>query len=139
MAVFPDTHPLAGSKKAKPIRLKQLEAESLILFSRHEAAGLFDQIIGIFQKEGIVPTISSQSEYMQVVLTKVASGLGVSVLPACIGNMYTKGCTFVPIRNQKPSIATQLHYRPYPPFPTVEAFVEITLENRLAIKKKMER
>lgn len=135
-AVIPDTHPLSNSKS---LRLKQLEAEPFILFSRFEAAGLFDQTINVFQKEKIVPTIASQPENMQVLLTEVAAGLGVSVVPACLKNMYTKGCTFVPIKGQKPSIATQLHFRSYPPLPTVEAFVKITLENRLEIRQALER
>lgn len=137
MAVLPDCHPLAGSK-SQPIRLKQLEAESVILFSRREAAGLFDQIIGVLQKEGTVPTISSQPKYMQVVLTKAASGLGVSVMPACTRGMYSTGCTFVPIRGQEPSITTQLHYRPDPILPIVESFVEIVLNQRPEIREKME-
>lgn len=139
MAVLPESHPLANSKKPEPIRLKQLAAESFILFSRKEAAGLFDQVIGCFQKENVVPVITSQPEFMQVVLTQVASGLGVSVLPACIQDMYSTGCSFVPIRSQKPSIATQLHYRPDPILPTVKAFVSIVAENRDEIKKTMER
>lgn len=139
MAVLPDTHSLASPNDSKPIRLKQLEKDSFILFSRREAPGLFDQIIGTFQREGTVPTISSQPEFMQVVLTEVASGLGVSILPACIRDMYTKGCTFIPIHGQKPSIATQLHFRPDPILPTVEAFVKIAMEHRQEIKKRMER
>jgi len=139
MVVLPDSHPLADSKNTHPLGLKQLEAESFIFFSRNEAPGLFDQIIGTFQKKGIVPMIGIQPKYMQVVLTNVAAGLGVSVLPACIENMYTKGCAFIPIHGQKPSIVTQLHYRPDPILPTVASFVEIVLENRPNIKKKMER
>jgi DNA-binding transcriptional LysR family regulator len=134
-AILPISHPLA---EVKSLRLSQLEAESFILYSRHEAAGLFDQIVGVFQQERIVPTISSQPEKMQVLLTEVAAGLGVSVAPACVRNMYTKGCAFVPICGQKQSIATQLHYRPGVSAPTVEAFVAIALENRTEIQRQME-
>lgn len=139
MAVLPVGHPLAVTKAMKAVRLKQLQAESFILFSRREAAGLFDQVIGCFQKEGVVPAISSQPEFMQVVLTEVASGLGASVLPACIKNMYSTGCIFSPIQGQKPSIATQLHYKANPILPTVESFVDIVMEKRDEIKQSMER
>lgn len=135
IAVLPGSHPLAESNS---LHLSQLEAESFILFSRHEAAGMFDQIIGVFQQEKIVPTISSQPERMQVLLTEVAAGLGVSIAPACVRNMYTQGCAFVPIIGEKPSIATQLHYRSGELTPTVEAFIKITKENRLDIRRQME-
>ncbi len=133
-AVLPESHPLAD---AKSLRLQQLEEERFILFSRREAAGLFDQIIGVCQKEKITPVISSQPDHMQVLLTEVAAGLGVSVAPGCIKNMYTKGCAFVQIYKQKPSIATQLHYRRSIPLPTVEAFVKITLQGRETIQEQM--
>lgn len=107
-------------------------------FSRREAAGLFDQIIGCFQEEGAVPTISIQPDNMQVALTNVASGLGVSGLPSCTQNMYSNGCVFIPILGQKPSIAAQLHLRTDPLLLTVRAFVDIVLKNRDAIKKAME-
>jgi len=139
MAVLPENHPIACQSSSEPIQIQQLAAESFILFSRKEAAGLFDQIIGCFQKESVVPTITSQPEFMQVVLTQVASGLGVSVLPACTEDMYSTGCRFIRICGQKPSIATQLHYRPTPIQPTVKAFVDIVMENRDEIKKTMER
>lgn len=134
--VIPSTHSLANLKS---IRLGQLESDPFILYSRHEAAGLFDQIIHVFQKEKIVPTITSQPENMQVLLTEVAAGLGVSVVPACIEKLYTKGCVFIPLHGQKASIATQLHYPSDSSLPIVEEFVKITLENRLKIKKAMEK
>lgn len=135
IAVIPKRHPLA---KSKSLRLHELQKERFILFSRLEAAGLFDQIISVCQEEKFAPAISSQPENMQMLLTEVAAGLGVSVVPACVKRMYTKGCVFVPIYKQKPSIATQLHYRPDPPQPTVEAFVKITLENKEMIREQME-
>jgi DNA-binding transcriptional LysR family regulator len=134
-AVVSASHPLAG---ANALRLKQLATDPFILYSRHEAPGLFDQIIGTFQQEKVIPTISSQPIKMQVLLTEVAAGLGVSVIPRCIRNMYTAGCSFVPILGQKPSIATQLHFRSQAPAPTVEAFVKIALKNRAQIREQME-
>jgi DNA-binding transcriptional LysR family regulator len=135
IAVLPETHPLAA---AKSLRLSQLEAESFILYSRHEAAGLFDQVISVFQQSQIAPTISSQPEKMQVLLTEVAAGLGVSVVPACIRNMYTVGCSFIPIFGQTPSIATQLHCRAGFLSPTVASFIQIAKENKMKIRQQME-
>jgi DNA-binding transcriptional LysR family regulator len=121
----------------KNLRLSQLEEDAFIFFSRFEAAGLFDQIIGVFQKENIVPAITSQPKNMLVLLTEVAAGLGVSVVPACIRNMYIEVCVFIPIQEQKPFIATQMHYHSGSTLPTVEAFAKITLENRVMIQEKM--
>lgn len=134
IGVLPENHPLGS---AKSLSLIQLEKEPFILFSRNEAQGLFDQIIGLCQKEKFAPVISSQPVYMQTVLTKVAAGLGVSIMPGCVKKMYTRGCVFVPIQKQKPSIPTQLHYRSDPILPTVKDFVSLTIKARQNIQRQM--
>jgi DNA-binding transcriptional LysR family regulator len=133
-AVLPETHSLAH---AKSLRLRELEAGPFVLFARSEAVGLFDQIISACQQEKFAPNISSQPGNMQTVLTEVAAGLGVSIVPGCVRRLYTKGCAFVPIQKQKPSIPTELHYRSAPSSPTVEAFVELTMKAKQEIQRHM--
>ena len=134
ITVLPESHPMAS---AKSLRLIQLEKEPFILFSRKEAVGLFDQIISACQKEKFAPMISSQPLFMQTVLTQVAAGLGVSIMPGCVKKIYTQGCVFIPIKKQKPSIPTQLHYRSEPILPTVRDFVALTIEAKQDIQRQM--
>lgn len=136
MAVLPDVHALAQSQE---IRLKELAHDTFILFSRTEASGLFDQVISACGREKFTPSVASQPNSMQTVLTEVAAGLGVSIAPGCIRQLNTNGCTFLPIRKQKPSIPTELHRRSDAPSPTAEAFAAITLKNREHIRKQMEQ
>ncbi len=129
--VLPSEHRLA---RAKTVRLSELEYESFVLFKRSQAIGLFDQIISACEREGIAPRIVSEPESMQMLLTEVAAGLGVSIAPGCVRRLFTKGCSFVPLSKQKPSIPTELHYRPEPVQPAVEAFVALTLLARTSIQ-----
>jgi len=125
-AVLPESHSLAG---AKSIRLGQLSAEPFVLFRRDEAVGLFDRIIGECHGEDFSPGITSQPRAMQTVLTEVASGLGVSIVPGCTQRLYSEGCVFVPIQQQKPSIPLELHSLTHQPYPTVSAFIDVTKES----------
>lgn len=134
VAVLPTGHPLAT---AASIRLRDLETESFVLFKRSEAVSLFDQIISTCEREGIAPHISNQPESMQMLLTEVAAGLGVAVVPGCVRHLHTNGCVFVPISRQKPSIPTELHYRAEPAEPAIELFVAQTMQARQNIKKLM--
>lgn len=134
MAVLPASHPFS---RAKSLRLQTLESEHFVLFKREEAVGLFDQIISACQKEKFAPVISSQPESMQTVITEVAAGLGVSIVPGCIRKLFTAGCIFLPIEKQKPSIPTVIHYRQAPHQPTVAAFVELTREAKARIQEQM--
>lgn len=134
IAVVPESHPLAIKKS---LHLNQLETDNFVLFKRNEAIGLFDQIISACQTDHFSPKISNQAENMQTVLTEVAAGLGVSVVPSCVKQMYTKGCVFIPIEKQRPSIPTELHYRTEPIDATVQAFVNITINAKADIQKQM--
>jgi DNA-binding transcriptional LysR family regulator len=133
-AVVPETHSLASHTRLK---LQELKSEPFILFQDRAAVGVFEQIINACQKENFTPFIFSQPENMQTLLTEVAAGLGVSVVPGCVRKMYTEGCVFIPIEDQKPTIPTELHYRSDPYLPTVEAFVEIIRKAKPDIQKKM--
>jgi len=132
--VVPDSHPIATKKS---LNLNELSLEPFILFKRNEAPGLFDKIINECHLSNFTPNISSQPGSMQTVMTEVSSGLGVSIVPGCIQRLYTKGCTFIPIKNHNPSISTELHYRTEPSEPTVEAFVNLTIKSLEDIQKKI--
>lgn len=132
MAVLPDTHPLCAAKR---IRLAQIKDESFVLFNRNEASGLFNQILMACHEEDFVPGIRSQPKTMQTVVTEVAAGLGVSVVPGCIQRLYSKGCVFIPIQKQKPTIPLELHYMADEPTPTVDAFVEMATQAKKDIQR----
>ena len=134
VAVLPEDHPLAGAKKLK---LQALKDDSFVMLKRSESVGMFDLILSLCQQETFVPAIFSQPENMQTVLTEVASGLGITILPRYVQKMYTKGCVFVPIQNLKPSVPTELHYLAHSSLPTVEAFVELTLDAKHKIQQQM--
>ncbi len=134
IAILPEAHPLA---KEKSLELNELKKDPFVMLKRSESVGMFDLIISSCQREKFVPVISSQPENMQTVLTEVASGLGVSVLPRYVRKMYSKGCVFIPIQDQKPSVPTELHYLSYSPPPTVEAFVERTIKAKQKIQRHM--
>ncbi|MDQ8207361.1 LysR family transcriptional regulator [Coraliomargarita sp. SDUM461003] len=131
MAVLPAEHRLAGETE---LALGRLIEEPFVLFQRSQAMGLFDQIISACEREGLAPRIVSEPESMQMLVTEVAAGLGVSIVPSCVRRLFTAGCVFIPLRPQNLSIATELHYRAEAPQPAVEAFVALTLQARQDIE-----
>jgi DNA-binding transcriptional LysR family regulator len=133
-AVIPDTHPLA---REKSLRMCELKDDPFILFKDRAAISIFNQIIRACQREKFTPVIFSQPENMQTLLTEVASELGVSIVPGCVRKMYTQGCVFIPIDNQKPTIPMELYYRSSPYLPTVEAFVQIIRKAKPDIQRSM--
>lgn len=133
-AFLPSSHPLANRSS---ISLRELKAESFVIFQRSHATGLFDQIIIACKKSGFSPQIVIQPGTMQTVLTEVASELGVSLAPGCIRNLNMTGCVCIPIRESLNPIPLQLHRITAPESPTVKAFVSLALNSRKVIVDQM--
>ena len=132
--IVPSNHPYT---KLDSVDLDKVSLESLILFERDSAVGLFDSIIKLCQKHHLTPRISAQPRHMQTLLTLVASGLGIAIAPGCVKKLLTKGCEFVPIAGDDTEIPTQSHYKQLDLSATAKAFLEISLESSAEIQDHM--
>jgi len=133
-AVLPEQHSLSGRKQ---IQIEELKQESLILFDREEAVGLFDSIISLCRNNQFSPHISAQPKHMQTLLTMVAAGLGTGIAPNCIAKLFTQGCRFIPLKGSDTEVLTQIHYSKSELTPTAEAFVKIALHSSERIQQEM--
>lgn len=89
-----DNHPLAD---AGSLSLEDLASYSLTLFAREQAPSLFDTLI------------SAEPGHMQALLTQVASNDSVALVPGCVRNLQTHGCTFAELAEPL-SIALEMHW-----------------------------
>jgi DNA-binding transcriptional LysR family regulator len=94
LAVVPDTHPLASRRR---VSLADLGSESFVLLDRAVAISLFDHIITACQSSGFSPSIVSSPDLMATVLTLVAAGQGISVVPEGVQNLRSRQVIFIPV------------------------------------------
>ncbi|MBR7890255.1 LysR family transcriptional regulator [Marinomonas sp. A79] len=132
--VVPTDHALADREW---VTFEDIKQESIILFQREEAVGLFDSIINLCQKNQFSPKISAQPKHMQTMLTMVAAGLGVAIAPTCIAKLYTQGCRFIGIQNDDSKVLTQIHFDGVKLTPTALAFTEIAMAAAQQIQRDM--
>lgn len=91
MAALPLSHPLA---KGTRIRLSQLAGEPFILFPRALGPNFFDQIVGICRRAGFAPKIAQEAIQMGTIVSLVAIGLGVALVPASLKNLRRNGVVY---------------------------------------------
>lgn len=91
VAVLPDWHVLAGKRSLQVLDLKD---ESFILFARSIGPLAFDRTIACCQKVGFLPQIVQEASQWSTVVRLVAAGVGVSLLPACIGKVALAGVVY---------------------------------------------
>lgn len=108
--VVSDIHPLAQAAK---VDLHQLTLYPLTLFARGHAPSLFDLLISAFHQRGMQPHVHSEPTSMQALLTQVASGQSVALVPGCVSNLQTQNCRFVPLEGPL-HVSLEMHWQANP-------------------------
>jgi len=77
--VVPSSHKLAERKR---VRLREVAGEAFVMYERTYAPGFTDLIYGIFRDARIAPNVSQTAVEIPMLISLVASGMGISILPA---------------------------------------------------------
>jgi DNA-binding transcriptional LysR family regulator len=133
---MPSKHPLA---KNKAVHLKDLAKERFVEFHRRGAPGVFDEVIAVCRRAGFSPNIISEYDGMSSVMVSVESGLGVSVVPGCVGHLNNPGAILRPIKPASSRLPLCAIWSKSANAPVVDCFLEALRITKPAIRKKMER
>lgn len=85
MAAVPYEHPLA--KILKPINLKDLADENLIVFPKNPRPSYADQVLNGFKERDVHPKKIIEVRELQIAIGLVAAGEGVSIVPLSLQGM----------------------------------------------------
>lgn len=130
-AVVPLNHRL----NKKIIKIEEIRGENLVLLQREAAAGLFDQITSFCLTNGFSPRVSATAERMSTVLTLVASGLGIGLVPETVQNIDYQGLHFMQIKPKAPLLSLECQWLKPLHSPTTRAFLAILQEAKPVIAK----
>ncbi|MBD2303859.1 LysR family transcriptional regulator [Nostoc sp. FACHB-190] len=105
VVALPSTHSLAQKEH---ISVESLLSEPLIMFPRYLAPGLYDLVMGLFQKGDFKPHIVQEAIQMQTIIGLVSAQIGVAIVPFSLHNLQRSGVVYRPIIGQVPVIETAL-------------------------------
>lgn len=91
LCALPTVHPLARRRK---IALEALMTEAFILFPRAVAPACFDIIYELCRQAGFTPDVQHQTSDLNFCLNLVASGMGVTIVPACARERQFPGVAY---------------------------------------------
>lgn len=122
VAVFPVGHP----KIAKSVPLSALVDEPLITFPPTTVPSVFTEIMLAFKSQGLVPKMGQSAAQIQTMMSLVAGGLGVSMVPESARVAQHRGVALVTIDEGAPgdSIGLAVAWRQSAETPALMAFVE---------------
>ena len=94
LAMVHHSHPLA---RRDAISVSELADEPFVFFDPHVGTGLYDDILGLLLRYGVVPKITQEVGEAMTIIGLVSAGLGVSILPASFRRVQLSEMVWVPL------------------------------------------
>ena len=131
LAVLPRGHALAARRE---VTLKALAAEPLVDYAATSVPGLHAMVMLAFQHAGLMPRVTQQATQVQTVISLVASGLGVALVPSVSARLAPRSVVFRPIRGLAAAVAIgiAMAWRAQNESPVVRRFRELAGEAHAA-------
>jgi DNA-binding transcriptional LysR family regulator len=130
--------PASRKNRSKEVRIADLSNERFVLFHREGALGLYDAVVGVCNDAGFSPMVEYESDRAQTVLSLVEAGQGISIVPACLRNLWTKGVRFYRLQPDVVRIALVAVWKKEAPSVALRSFVDLVNANAAQIRKKAE-
>lgn len=96
VAALSSTHPLAG---ARQISLGRLRDDSFIVIPREIAPGFHDLVTATCMSAGFSPSVRHHAKHMLSIVSLVALGRGVALVPQTLARASLPGVVFKPLRD----------------------------------------
>ena len=122
LVALPADHALAARPR---VALAALAEETFILYPRRNGRALYDDIVGACQAAGFNPRVGQEAPQMGSTITLVASGIGISIVPASMIYLATPGVTYRPIDGAAPRAPMSLVHVDVASSAVARAFVAV--------------
>jgi DNA-binding transcriptional LysR family regulator len=99
--VVPSSHKLA---KRKRVRLREAAGQDFVMYERTYAPGFHDLMLGILRDAGIVPHVSQTAGEIPTLISLVASGMGIGIMPASVVRHYVASVVACEILDRIPMV-----------------------------------
>jgi DNA-binding transcriptional LysR family regulator len=94
IAVLPEHHPLAARDR---VRLPDLRDDPFITYPSNHRSVVYEAVIEACQRAGFVPASQHEVAETSTLVSFVAAGLGVALVPASVQHLRITGATYLPL------------------------------------------
>ena len=105
-----------------------LRTAPLILFPRRSAPAFHDIVSGYYAAQGIAPTVRQEAIQMQTIISLVAAGMGLALVPHSLQRLQRQGVRYLPLQQAAPVIETGLAWRLDDRSPVLRRFLDMIEE-----------
>lgn len=94
IAVLPAHHALAAGDR---VRLSDLRDDPFITYPSHNRSVVYEAVVDACQRAGFVPLNAHEVAETSTLVSFVAAGLGVALVPASVQHLRITGATYLPL------------------------------------------
>ncbi len=113
----------AGRGGKGPVAVGALRHEPFILFPRRVGTSLHDAIVGVCRRAGFAPRVAQEAIQMQTIISLVAAGMGIALVPAALRKLRRAGVVYRPLTDRAARVEIGVAWRAADDAPAVQAFV----------------
>jgi DNA-binding transcriptional LysR family regulator len=117
---LPPGHALAGRKR---FALRDLAAESFVLFPRYVGPALYDDLIARCRDADFSPRVAQEAAGWHTMVSLVSAGVGVAFVPLSLARLHPSGVSYRPVRDLSVSLEMVAVWRQGEKSPVRERFV----------------
>lgn len=123
----PRNHALA---KQSAINIQDLADQPFVSFTATEGAGFVNALMATCHAAGFLPNVVHEASQMQSILTLVAGGLGVALVPASLQRLQMEDVAFLKVLDspRTPEYDLVFAFNKLNDNPVVEAFIAVAVE-----------
>ncbi len=122
LVALPSAHPLAQSAA---LRLAALAGESFVLYPDHPRPSWTEFVVGLCQQAGFQPIVAQRTVEIQTTLSLVAAGIGISIVPECVGNIPRRDVVYRRLTGVRARTELLVAFREHDPAPVVQTFLKV--------------
>ncbi len=122
VAALPESHRLSAQAR---IRLASLAREAFVSFPRPLGPGYYDLLVSLCRQAGFSPDIVQEASGMETLVSLVAAGIGVALVPASCQNFRRVGVVYKPIMRPCPMVEMAVVWRRDEDSPVLRAFLNV--------------
>ncbi|MBU6455090.1 MAG: LysR family transcriptional regulator [Cyanobacteria bacterium REEB67] len=128
VVAVPSQWELAG---ASALSLASLKDEPFVVFPTKPDATFSNFVRSCCLAAGFEPRIMQEANELQTAISLVASGIGLSLMPASVHNLQRIGVTYVPLKEPAPRTVISVLHRKNDPSPSLKNFLSVLQERSI--------
>lgn len=130
---LPSAHPLA---QLPSIRLAALAGEPFVLYPDHPRPSWTEFVVGLCQQAGFQPIVAQRTVEIQTTLSLVAAGIGLSIVPECVGNILRSDVVYRRLAGVRVRTELLVAFRKGETSPVVKTFLKVLRQAVRAHREK---